>query len=84
MTSRLTKPTVSSLQKVVQKRPYFGTNPVKVNSSARIPKFNWRVNEELGYFELGTPAPEDDLYVFDTTLVSCEYFHLVKHSFHVQ
>ena len=78
MSSRLTKPTLSSQQKVVPKRPYFSANPTKVASNPRFPKFDWRVNEELGYFELGTLSPDDDFYVFNTTLVSCEYFQLVR------
>ena len=42
-------------------------------------KFEWKVNDEMGYFELGKPCENDDLYVLNTTIVTCEHFHLVSH-----
>ena len=31
--------------------------------------FQWEMNEEMGYFQLGKPGPDDDLYIMNIVLV---------------
>lgn len=55
-------------------------NAAKLSETRLLPckdtnKFKWTVKEKDGYFQLGDPANDDDLYILNTTVISASYLH---------